>query len=380
MNITKPIIRKIKDNETALAEFEKEIKTSEAEDTKDIIMNFPTVYIHNWPETNKYDVYVGESNNIFARTRQHYQSRIKHETWQYRMMKTDASLYIIGHEHFNKSLTLDVENRLMHYLMSVDKVHQVHNGRGNPQKHYYPSAEFEEIFRKIWTELHESDEELFPDENIVKDSAIYKASPLHKLTDEQENAKIQILECIDLARQKHEKQIIFIDGEAGTGKTVLNSNIFYELYCQEEEKDNAEFKCCMVVNHDEQVKVYSDIAKKLGITEKYGEVVSKASTFLNRHKDLDSVDVVFIDEAHLLFTQGNQGYSGKNQLDDIIKRAKVVVIVFDENQILRMDQYWEKQMIDRYRNKAIEQQNYITLTKQLRMQADNETLAWIDVV
>ena len=64
-NITKPIIRKIKDNETALAEFEKDIKSSEAEDTKDIIMNFPTVYIHNWPETNKYDVYVGESNNIF---------------------------------------------------------------------------------------------------------------------------------------------------------------------------------------------------------------------------------------------------------------------------------------------------------------------------
>jgi len=378
MNITKPIIRKIKDNETALAEFEKEIKTNEAEDTKDIIMNFPTVYIHNWPETNKYDVYVGESNNIFARTRQHYHNRIKHETWQHRMLQKDASLYIIGHEHFNKSLTLDVENRLMHYLMSVDKVRQVHNGRGNPQKSYYPSEEFEGIFQKIWTELHESDEELFPDENIVKDSAIYKASPLHKLTDEQEDAKIQILDCIASARNKNEKQIIFIDGEAGTGKTVLNSNIFYELYCQEEEKDNAEFKCCMVVNHDEQVKVYSDIAKKLGITEKYGEVVSKASTFLNRHKDLDSVDVVFIDEAHLLFTQGNQGYSGKNQLDDIIKRAKVVVIVFDENQILRMDQYWEKQMIDRYRNKAIEQQNYITLTKQLRMQADNETLAWID--
>lgn len=380
MNITKPIIRKIKDNETALAEFEKEIKINEAEDTKDIIMNFPTVYIHNWPETNKYDVYVGESNNIFARTRQHYQSRIKHETWQYRMMKTDASLYIIGHEHFNKSMTLDVENRLMHYLMSVDKVHQVHNGRGNPQKHYYPSAEFEEIFRKIWTELHESDEELFPDENIVKDSAIYKASPLHKLTDEQENAKIQILECIDLARQKHEKQIIFIDGEAGTGKTVLNSNIFYELYCQEEEKDNAEFKCCMVVNHDEQVKVYSDIAKKLGITEKYKDVVSKASTFLNRHKDPDSVDVVFVDEAHLLFTQGNQGYSGKNQLDDIVKRAKVVVIVFDENQILRMDQYWEKQMIDRYRNKAIEQRNHITLTKpEIYTDNYNSLEEWIEL-
>ena len=112
-------------------------------------MNFPTVYIHNWPETKKYDVYVGESNNIFARTRQHYQSKIKHETWQYRMMQKNASLYIIGHEHFNKSLTLDVENRLMHYLMSVDKVRQVHNGRGNPQKSYYPSEEFEGIFQKM---------------------------------------------------------------------------------------------------------------------------------------------------------------------------------------------------------------------------------------
>ena len=38
----------------------------------------------------------------------------------------------------------------------------------------------------------------------------------------------------------------------------------------------------MVVNHDEQVKVYSDIAKKLGITEKYKDVVSKASTFFKQ--------------------------------------------------------------------------------------------------
>ena len=56
----------------------------------------------------------------------------------------------------------------------------------------------------------------------------------------------------------------------------------------------------MVVNHDEQVKVYSDIAKKLGITEKYKDVVSKASTFLNRHKDPDSVDVVLL-MKHICF-------------------------------------------------------------------------------
>ena len=93
MNITKPIIRKIKDNETALAEFEKEIKTNEAEDTKDIIMNFPTVYIHNWPETNKYDVYVGESNNIFARTRQHYHNRSNMKPGNIECCKRRFALY-----------------------------------------------------------------------------------------------------------------------------------------------------------------------------------------------------------------------------------------------------------------------------------------------
>lgn len=377
-NVTKPIIRIIKDDESALAEFEQKTLKGEPENIQDIIRYYPTVYIHNWPDTGMYEVYVGESNNIFKRTRDHYHNRIKNENWQHRLSGKDATLYIIGHEHFNKSMTLDIENRLMHYLMSVDKVRQVHNARSNPQNRYYPSDEFEVIFRKIWRQLHNANEELFPNESVIRDSAIYKASPLHKLTIAQERIKSQILECIDRAFQQDEKQIIFIDGEAGTGKTVLNASIFYELYCKEEKRGRTEFKCSVVVNHEEQVKVYSDIAKKLGITEKYGEVASKASPFLNRHPEDDSVDVVFIDEAHLLFTQGNQGYSGNNQLDDIVKKAKVVVIVFDENQILRMDQYWESQMIDRYRTRSIEQNNHFVLTEQLRINADEETLDWID--
>lgn len=377
-NVEKPIIRIIKDNESSLTEFEQKTLQEEAEDIQDIIRYYPTVYIHNWPDTGMYEVYVGESNNIFKRTRDHYHNRIKNESWQRRLNGKDASLYIIGHEHFNKSLTLDIENRLMHYLMSVDKVRQVHNARSNPQSRYYPSDEFEVIFRKIWRQLHNANEELFPNESVIKDSAIYKASPLHKLTVAQERIKTQILECIDNAFQQDEKQIIFIDGEAGTGKTVLNASIFYELYCKKEKRGETGFKCNIVVNHEEQVKVYSDIAKKLGITEKYGEVASKASPFLNRHSQDDSVDVVFIDEAHLLFTQGNQGYSGNNQLDDIVKKAKVVVIVFDENQILRMDQYLESQMINQYRTKSIEQNNHFVLTEQLRINADEETLDWLD--
>lgn len=374
--ISQPIIRKIKDNEIALAEFEKYLLSNEDNKVQEVIMNFPTVYIHNWSKTEKYEVYVGESNNIFNRTREHYHNRVNDEKWQHRLLNKNASLYIIGHEHFNKSLTLDIENRLMHCLMSVDSVKQVHNGRGNPQRNYYPQNEFDEIFKKIWEELHQKNKKLFPSEQEIEDSAIYKASPLHKLTDEQEEVKDKIIDRIEMAMAGKRKQIVFIDGEAGTGKTVLNSSIFYELFCRTKNK-NAKFNSYMVVNHEEQVKVYEDVYKKLGVKADGGKVVSKATNFINKHSD-DSVDVVFIDEAHLLFTQGNQGYSGKNQLDDIVKKAKVTVIVFDENQILRMDQYWESQMINKYRIKAIKQNNHFVLTKQLRMRADRETLEWID--
>lgn len=49
--VSQPIIREIKDNEIALAEFENNLLPGEDEKVQDVIMNFPTVYIHNWPET-----------------------------------------------------------------------------------------------------------------------------------------------------------------------------------------------------------------------------------------------------------------------------------------------------------------------------------------
>jgi len=350
--VAKPIIKEIKDNREALDIFEKDIK-NESEKTQKVIMSFPTVYIHNWKDSGEYEVYVGESNNIIKRTRQHYDDMVCEDKWQHNLLDKDANLYIIGHEHFNKSLTLDVENRLMHYMMSVDGVRHVHNMRDNPQTSYYPIEELDEIFSNIWKGLRQKNKSLFPTESEIKDSAIYKASPLHKLTKDQEKAREKILEKVEIAlKNNHKGQIIFIDGEAGTGKTVLNSSTFYELYCQAEERENDSLKCYMLVNHDEQITVYKQIAEKLGLTSKYGEVVSKPTRFINNISENDPVDVVFVDEAHLLLTQGKQSYQGNNQLEDIIKRARVTVVMFDENQILTTEQFWEAEILDKYREMA----------------------------
>lgn len=377
-NIAKPIIKQIKDNREALDYFEDIVLPAEDEKTQEIIANFPTVYIHNWQDSGDFEVYVGESNDIFKRTRQHYDAAVDKSKWQRKLMEKDARLFIIGHEHFNKSLTMDIENRLMHYMMSAERVKHVHNLRDNPQTSYYPVEELDEIFGRIWRGLRKENKELFPTESAIKDSAIYKASPLHKLTKEQKDARELILQKVSKALENGEtRQLIFIDGEAGTGKTVLNSSTFYELYCQAEEEEKT-LKCYLLVNHDEQITVYEQIAEKLGLTAKYGKVVSKPTTFINNHSEDDPVDVVFIDEAHLLLTQGKQSYHGENQLKDIIARARVTVVMFDENQILTTEQFWEAQILEHYRNQAKAAENHIVLDKQLRMQADPVTMDWID--
>lgn len=380
MGLSCPVIRKIGDNQTALDDFERNFFQKEDKTIWEIIASFPTVYIHKWKRTCNYDIYIGESNNVFARTQQHYNEGNKAgKSWQKEMLSSSASLYIIGHEHFNKSMTLDIENRLMHYLSSAPNVRKIHNMRGNPQKKYYLINELDVIFSRIWRELRKDDKELFPEESTIKDSAVFKASPLHKLADDQIVAKNMIIDRVrNVLRNNQKGQIIFIEGEAGTGKTVLNSSTFYEIFCQAEENDNEDIKCSLIVNHKEQLTVCEQIASKLGLTDKYGEVVFRPTRFINTHSPENPIDVAFVDEAHLLLTQGKQSYTGENQLQDILERARVTVVMFDENQILTTEQFWEAELLEKYRNQARDAQNYLMLKNQLRMRADKMTLAWID--
>lgn len=375
----KPIIYQIEDNDTSLKEFQERLRTNESSKAQDIILNYPTVYIHNWQTTNEYEVYIGESNNVIQRTKQHYKEADNKEKWQYQLRRNKAQLFLIGHEHFNKSLTLDIENRMMLYMMGIDNVKKIHNQRGNPQNKYYPEHELDAIFHNIWTKLRKENPDLFPSESAIANSAIFKASPLHKMTPEQEKAKELIIQRVIHALHCDQKeQLIFIQGEAGTGKTVLNSSTFYDLIMSAEELGIKNLQCYMLVNHDEQITVYQQIAKKLGLTDIFGEVVCKPTTFINHHSKEKTIDVAFVDEGHLLLTQGRQSYQGKNQLQDIIERAKVTVVMFDENQILTTEQFWEGQVLEHFKSMAKQHHNYIELKNQLRMSADQETIDWID--
>ncbi|RIO06980.1 DUF2075 domain-containing protein [Mammaliicoccus sciuri] len=343
------------------------------------LLRYPTVYIINDKKReNNFEVYVGETADIRNRTRQHLNVDTKLKPfWEDFSTSSNSSMYVIGHEMFNKSLTLDIENRLMQYLLSVDNISRVHNSRTNQQNEYYTSEKLDEIFSDIWGTLNKKNKVLFPIESIIKDSAIFKASPFHKLTQEQINAKEEILNKIkESIILDEEGQLLIVEGEAGSGKTVLMSTLLYELkkYNLNLDKD---LDIHLLVNHNEHVTIYNQIATKLGITNKKKNIINKPTSFINNHSPDEKVDVVIVDEAHLLLTQGKQSYRGKNHLQDLLERAKVVVIVFDIKQILTTEQIWDVEKLNDYIECAKNKDNHVTLKNQMRINSDEKTVKWV---
>ncbi|MCY7177966.1 ATP-dependent exonuclease [Streptococcus gallolyticus subsp. gallolyticus] len=375
-----PIIGKVNYNSFSVKAI-KELDFSKKDEQ--LILDYPTVYIIDDKISDKkhnYNVYVGETTDINRRTKQHLNDDIRNGREDFKKLSDSSTteMYIIGHKYFNKSLTLDIENRLLHYLLSSESVKNVNNRRGNPQNDYYTSEIMDSVFSKIWRKLHSLNNVLFPIESVIRDSALFKASPFHKLTKEQKEAKSKIiLQILSSLTQNLDGQLILVEGEAGSGKTVLMSSLLYDLFNSNEfpiSKDKMSIH--LLVNHEQQLTVYQQMAKKLGLKNKNGiDVVIKPTSFINyQSKNNLKADVVIVDEAHLLLTQGKQSYRGKNHLKDLLANAKVVVAVFDENQILTTEQIWESADLAEMK---LDAQCVISLRDQMRINAQQSTIDWI---
>ena len=405
-----------------------------------LISDYPTVYIcaasnavskHNG--AHRFIAYVGETNNIRARTSQHLNGdAMVREDWRAFRARVDANpksvrQFVVGHEHFNKSLTLDFENRMMHYLLGVSSVESLNNRRTNPQGSYYTKDELGDIFSRAWKKLHGLKPDLFPCESEVLDSALYKASPFHRLSTGQIEAERSILGAISKAIDGKTNnlplgaygKLIVVKGGAGTGKTVLLSHLFNTIATggaadengSEEHEEKRLNDVYLLISHDEQRTVYNQIALKLGLQKTEDQVVLKPITFLNAHSkkkvsksgqstttDFNApdsqVDIALIDEAHLLDTRSGQAYQGDSILLDIMRRAKVTIAVFDPEQILASSQRWTDDDLEcllggqadsdgefsttTTSSGATFERLSIELAGQFRIAANDEVVTWID--
>lgn len=200
--------------------------------------------------------------------------------------------------------------------------------------------------------------------------------PDKELTKEQQIIFNQILNFSEKNLIKNQKAVFQLNGDAGTGKSVILTKLFLEI--EKMAKDN-QTDNYFLVNHPELLKVYQENAGQFSELRKNRFL--RPTTFINRlNKNQKKADIVVIDEAHLLLSESDNynNFIQKNQLEEIIKLSRVVILVFDERQVLKLKSYWSQKFLNNIIQKQRVNYDHATLKTQMRMQAPSNIIKWID--
>ncbi len=197
--------------------------------------------------------------------------------------------------------------------------------------------------------------------------------PNKELTQEQQAVFNQIMEFSQNNLQCGKKGVFQLNGDAGTGKSVILTKLFLEI--EKRHQTNNYF----LVNHPELLKVYQANAGQFKVLRKNRFL--RPTSFINTmHKKQQMADIVVIDEAHLLLSESDNynNFRQKNQLEEIIKLSKIVILVYDQRQVLKLKSYWSQSLLDRIVSEQKVQFGRATLKTQMRMQAPKKVVSWID--
>ncbi len=333
--------------------------------TEEKFRDYPLVYILNSAKK----AYVGETTNVVSRMNAHMKNAKR---------KDIENINLILSEEFNQSATYNIETNLINHFLAEGK-YELQNISQTKQKvmHNYNNKSYydKELFQEIWTELR-NQEIVTQTIEQIENKDIFKISPYKSLSVEQAEVKLDILDFCRENLENDTKGIYVVQGEAGTGKSVLISSLYNAIQdftkLRNDEFYNTENY--LLVNHNEMLKTYHDLSKKLpNLTQKK---ILKPTSFVNKD---NTADIVIIDEAHLLLTSKDsfRGYRGDNHLLDIIGKSKVTILIFDPKQYLKVGSYWDSQELDKIL-KQVESKKKNKLVNQLRMGASEDSVNWIN--
>ncbi|MED2977926.1 DUF2075 domain-containing protein [Bacillus swezeyi] len=335
------------------------------------INNYPILYIL-YNEKKKPTAYIGQTVQAARRLKNHIDDEKR---------KNLNRFILIGHEKFHQSATYNIESNLINYFIADNRyqLQNVSQTKSREMHNYYQKPFYnEEIFQVIWEKLRK--------EKIVSDSLenlrnkdIYKLSPYKELSPQQLDIKNKILDFCKEHIQKEGNHVIVIEGDAGTGKSVLLSSLFNTIQDLANSEDSflEETDNYLLVNHSEMLKTYKSIANSLPNLKK--KSLMKPTPFINeKTKTGATADIVLVDEAHLLLTKEDSynNFRYQNQLDEIIKRSKITVVIFDPKQVLKIKSYWNERLLEEIINQY--DAKTVKLTDQMRMNANPKTMMWID--
>lgn len=362
---------------------------------------YPIVYILY--DTKTMVAYVGESTNAIARMNNHLSHpEKKNLNW----------VYIISDESFNKSAALDIESNLIQYMTAAGDF-KLLNGNGGISSHnYYQKSEYFKIFKKIWSKLSFENIRM-KDLLELQNSDLYKYSPYKSLSSDQYNSILEIFK--DYSSDGIKK--IFVNGSAGTGKTILAIYLIklistlsqYELHDLDIEDEALLFELDAFKKNNPDKLVIGLVVPMTSLRNTLKQVF-KSVHGLSSNMVIGPTDVVkkkydflIVDEAHRLTRRKSiMGYGafdnvnkrlglyhtekidGKdvqsaekngNQLDWIINSSKYQLFFYDSEQSIKPADV-RKESFDKIKGQNDASQ--ITLFSQMRSEGKNDYITFVD--
>ena len=327
------------------------------------LSNWPVVYVlHDGAHRSNGQVYIGETLSLSSRMRQHLDSSEKESL---------TGVEVILDETFNKSVCLDLESHLIKLAAGDGSRAVLNRNDGVVDADYYERPRYRQVFNSIFEELRELGlfERTIPE---IINSALFKLSPFKSLTHDQAAAVEDILEGLsaDLQSHTHPRSVAVIQGEPGTGKTVVGiylmklmvdlahardadsvdrDTMFSEFFLPGHREAFEGLRVGLVVPQQSLRKsIKAVFANTPGLTP------SMVMTMFDVADSEEEFDVLIIDEAHRLSQYAMQAHGSltkryrdvnarlfhgqrpeASQLEWARNRAKHVILLLDSGQSVR---------------------------------------------
>lgn len=284
------------------------------------------IYIYHGRKSKK--VYIGQTKHFIQRNAQHYNGKEK----KFLDAKFDEVIIVFS-IYFDSALD-DVERTLITYFKEdylkpshKSKVlfdNQVINKNGGNSSPTYRDKEkvATEVIIPLWKELLK-EKWVTDDIEKLRESALVKYSPIKNLSTQQKDLINEII-------SKPDKSYV-INGDAGTGKTVLLTNLVAKMLTSKVQK-------IAVVVQPNWLKTAKEIFKIYGLMDNLW--LGSSTQLINSFKkNKVKYDVIVVDEAHKLSRRYDKQHPSFNSVytDDFVKcNSHLEIINKIGNQIILM--------------------------------------------
>lgn len=318
------------------------------------------------------NAYIGETKDVVQRSKEHKCS--KDSCSKYNL----KNIHVITGKSFEETPAKQFETQLIR-LFEADGKFNVINKKEQEWQHYDRKNDFELCFDNLWFELEKKGLVKHKDIQSVMNLTEYKYAMNISLTKSQHDAITSIIHTLDSGETFSHKngfhsRPILVSGDAGTGKTVVATSLFYYL---KQHDDYKNLKIGLVYSTTSTRREIQMLFKSIpGLYKKY--VISPIELTKEHY------DIIICDEAqrlrrsknagrnyNYLLKMGNQrlGLDSKcDELDWILKNSDRQIFFYDEKQSvcptdITYDSFFAR-LDSRYRGIRP-----ITLNEQMRVEA-----------